>query len=133
MTEPNQHWRERAVAVLRRYYERERFPRLIVMVLLLVTGGVGFLASAAMLWLGVDRMWIRYSLAVLAAYGAFIGMIRMWAECERQRIETSRELEKLNAADADHQSSPDGPRLNAADAHRHLPPNHGVFMWHGVG
>jgi hypothetical protein len=123
MTEPNHRWRERAVAVLRRYYERERFPRLIVMVLLLVTGGVGFLASAAMLWLGVNTMWIRYSLAVLAAYGAFIALIRLWAESERNRIETSRELEKLNADDADRQPPPGRLRLSDNDSNLHPPPD----------
>ena len=76
-----------------------------------------------MLWLGVDRMWIRYSLAVLAAYGAFITLIRLWAEWERQRIETRRELEKLNADDADHQPSPDRPGLNADDSSILSPPD----------
>ncbi|MBI5822369.1 MAG: hypothetical protein HZA88_25610 [Verrucomicrobia bacterium] len=95
-------WRERTASMLRRYYERERFPRLIVMVLLLVTGGVGFLASAAMLWLGVRQMWIRYPAAVLVAYTAFIALIRLWAEWERQWIETGRELPELDTKDADH-------------------------------
>lgn len=93
------------------------------MALLLITGGVGFLTSAAMLWLGVDRMWIRYSLAVLAAYAAFIGMIRLWAECERSRIETSRELEKLSADDADDQPPPGRSRLNDNDSNLHPPPD----------
>lgn len=105
MTEPNQRWRERAVAALRRYYERERFPRLIVMVCLLVTGGVGFLASAGMLRLGVREMWVRYPVAVLVAYVAFIVLIRWWAEMERSRTDAWSELERIGAADADRQPS----------------------------
>jgi hypothetical protein len=105
MTEPNQRWRERAVAALRRYYEHERFPRLIVMVLLLVTGGVGFLTSAGMLRLGVHEMWIRYPVAVLAAYIAFVALIRLWAEGERNRTDTHRALETADATDADRHPS----------------------------
>lgn len=107
MTEPSQHWRERAIAALRRYYERERFPRLVVMVLLLVTGGVGFLTSAGLLRLGVSEMWIRYPIAVLIAYAVFVSLIRLWAEAERNRADAHRELERIDGADADHRPFPD--------------------------
>lgn len=116
MTASNQRWRERAVEALRRYYERERFPRLIVMVLLLATGGVGFLASAGMLWLGVSEMWIRYPIAVLIAYIAFVALIRLWAETERNRTDAHRELEKVDAPDADRQPPPDPAGWNWLDA-----------------
>ena len=107
MTDPKQRWRERAVATLRRYYERERFPRLVVMVLLLVTGGVGFLTSAGLLRLGVREMWIRYPVAVLAAYITFVALIRLWAEMERRRTDTHRALEKFDTDDANHWPPPD--------------------------
>ncbi|MFA6562957.1 MAG: hypothetical protein WCV00_13690 [Verrucomicrobiia bacterium] len=123
MTEPNQRWRERTVEALRRYYERERFPRLIVMVLLLATGGVGFLASAGMLWLGVHEMWIRYPVAVLLAYIAFVALIRLWAEGERSRTDANRELEKIAAAAADHQPPPDRSGWEWLDALNYGPPD----------
>lgn len=77
------------------------------MVLLLVTGGVGFLTSAGMLRLGVREMWIRYPVAVLLAYITFIALIRLWAEGERNRADAHRELERIDSADADHRPSPD--------------------------
>jgi hypothetical protein len=46
--------------------------------ILAATGAAGFVASFAMLHLGVWRMWIRYPLAVLFAYGVFIVLLRVW-------------------------------------------------------
>lgn len=62
MMTPDMQWRERAIRALRRYLEREHFPRLMVVVLAL-TGIAGFLASFEMLRRGMDAMWIRYPLA----------------------------------------------------------------------
>lgn len=57
---------------------RPRSARLIM--LLVVSGGaaVGFLSSAVMLWMGLRYMPVRYALAGLAGYGAFLALMNQW-------------------------------------------------------
>jgi len=68
------HLIERAQAHL----TRTGSPKLMVTLLLLATGAVGFLASAGLLTAGVERMPARYPLAVAAAYAVFIGLLWVW-------------------------------------------------------
>jgi len=42
------------------------------------TFATGFLANAAMLRLPVHSVWLRWPLAVLAGYGAFFALVRLW-------------------------------------------------------
>jgi hypothetical protein len=46
--------------------------------ILAATGAAGFVASFALLHLGVWRMWVRYPLAVLFAYAVFMALLRVW-------------------------------------------------------
>ena len=46
--------------------------------ILLLTGLAGFLASFSLLQLDVSRMWIRYPIAILIAYGVFLLLLRLW-------------------------------------------------------
>ena len=57
---------------------RRSLPRVQMSLILAATGAAGFVASFAMLHLGVWRMWIRYPLAVLFAYAVFIVLLRVW-------------------------------------------------------
>lgn len=57
---------------------RMAVPRVQMMLLLAATGGAGFLASYGMLQLGVDRMALRYPLAVGIAYLVFFLLLRLW-------------------------------------------------------
>ncbi len=84
--EPDDRWRKRARRVLENYFEKRSFPRLILTLLLLVTGASGFLTSIGLLHTGVDHMWIRYPIAVLGAYGIFLGLIRLWVQFEKYRF-----------------------------------------------
>ena len=51
--------------------------------ILLLTGLVGFLVSFVLLRAGVGRMWLRYPLAVIAAYVAFLLLLRLWLAYQR--------------------------------------------------
>jgi hypothetical protein len=42
------------------------------------TGLAGFLASFLMLHLGVNRMWVRYPLAVTLSYAVFLLLLKVW-------------------------------------------------------
>jgi hypothetical protein len=55
--------------------------------LLLVTGAVSFLFSYLLLQIGVDHMWMRYPLAVLAGYAVLLGLVRIWVEVEKRRFD----------------------------------------------
>lgn len=70
--------RDRLVEQARRHLEAAGRPRLVMLLVLVVAGAAGFLASVALLHLGLDRMWIRYPLAVAASYATFLGMLRAW-------------------------------------------------------
>jgi hypothetical protein len=76
--------RIRLVEQAHRYLESGGQPRLVMLAVLSVTLAAGFLASVAMLQLGIDRMPIRYLLAVAVAYATFLGML--WAWLRRQVI-----------------------------------------------
>lgn len=43
-----------------------------------LTAGAGFLASVALLSMDLDRMWLRYTLCVMLAYGVFLLLIGIW-------------------------------------------------------
>lgn len=68
--------REREVSRIRARLLRIGFPRLRMLVLILLTGGAGLLASYLMLRAGLLSMPLRYPLALLAAYGVFLLLVR---------------------------------------------------------
>lgn len=70
--------RERAVETLRGFLMRRSYPRAEAAFLLVATGVAGFLASALLLHVGVSSMVVRYPVAVLVAYGAFLLLLRGW-------------------------------------------------------
>jgi hypothetical protein len=79
-------WRIRAVARIEAWFERRSAPRTILSGILLVTGGTGIAVSFGLLQAGMDAMWLRYPLAVLAAYGVFLALVRIWVGIERWRL-----------------------------------------------
>lgn len=57
--------------------------------LLMATGGAGFLASYGLLQLGMDRMALRYPLSVGIAYLVFFLLLRLWISLQREPEEWS--------------------------------------------
>lgn len=74
---------ERRVERVRRLLMRRGMPRVLMSLILAATGAAGFLVSFALLHAGVARMWLRYPLAVLAAYGVFMFLLRVWLHLRR--------------------------------------------------
>lgn len=70
---------------LRRELLRTQSPRLHMVLILVLTGGFGFLVSWGLLELGVSALWIRYPLAVALAYAAFLLLLRLWLAYQRRR------------------------------------------------
>jgi fatty acid desaturase len=78
------HWRRKARLALEAYFERRSRPRVILTVVLIAAGLVGLLASIGLFHAGVERMWLRYPLATLFGYGAFLGLLRAWIGWEHR-------------------------------------------------
>src|ERR1051325_9223462 len=74
----------RRVERVRRLLLRRARPRVLMSLILAATGAAGFLVSFALLHMGVARMWLRYPLAVLAAYGVFLLLLRIWLHLQRR-------------------------------------------------
>ncbi len=74
------------MARIEAWFERRSAPRTILSGILLVTGGAGFAVSFGLLQAGLSAMWLRYPLAVLAAYGVFLALVRIWVGIERWRF-----------------------------------------------
>lgn len=81
---------------------RMAVPRVQMVLLLAATGGAGFLASYGLLQLGVDRMALRYPLAVGVAYLVFFLLLRLWLAFQREPVECTLDGIDLavDAADA---------------------------------
>ncbi len=78
----------RARVALEAYFHRHSFPRLTLGLIVVIAGIVGFLVSRAFFHLGLMEMWMRYPLAVLAGYAAFLTLLRLWVEIERLRYDS---------------------------------------------
>lgn len=89
----------RRVERVRRLLMRRSLPRVQMSLILAATGAAGFVASFALLHMGVWRMWMRYPLAVLFAYAVFIVLLRVWLFLHGRQSRGHIDLD-LDAADA---------------------------------
>lgn len=87
--------RNRLVERIRKTIERRGYPRLQMMLLVALTGGAGFMCSFALLHSGLDEMWLRYLIAVGAAYGVFLVLLWFWL---RSTVEDFDPLDAIDAA-----------------------------------
>jgi len=62
----------------RRRLQRDGWPRLQMGLIVLLTGGAGFLASQLLHSWGLHALVLRYPLAVLLAYLVFLGLMWLW-------------------------------------------------------
>jgi hypothetical protein len=75
--------RDALVSELRDRLIRTSSPRLTILIVLMFAGGAAFLASFAGLAAGIDSMAVRYALASMAGYLAFVVLIRAWIAIRR--------------------------------------------------
>jgi hypothetical protein len=61
-------------------------PRLQMSLIVACTGAGGFVVSFLLLHLGVRLLALRYALAVAAAYGVFLLLVRLWLALQRRRL-----------------------------------------------
>ncbi|HJW08287.1 MAG TPA: hypothetical protein VJ483_01560 [Holophagaceae bacterium] len=79
--------RERMAGQLSQRLQRVGHPRVQMALMVSATGSSGFLLDWLMLKAGVDRMALRYALAVLLAYGVFLLLIKVWLHFHRRRVD----------------------------------------------
>lgn len=79
--------RSHAVLRLRQKLDRDAFPRLQMMLIIALTGAVGFLFSYCLLRLGFDSMALRYPLALAGAYGFFLLTLWLWLRTTADQYE----------------------------------------------
>lgn len=91
---PNDAERRRALRGLRIYFAHRRWPRLMMTSIVLLSGGAGLLSSFWMLRAGLTAMWLRYPVAVIFAWAAFLALIRAWVEVERRYL-PDKDLEEF--------------------------------------
>lgn len=70
--------RSKLVALLQARLQAQSWPRVQMSLIVSFTGLAGLLASAVLLKLGMHSMAVRYPLATLVAYGAFLGLLWLW-------------------------------------------------------
>ena len=91
-----------------------------------VTALAGFLASVLLLKAGVGQIWLRYPLAVLIAWGVFLGLVRVWAELERSTMRIDEDLGRTDLQG-------DEPVAVRESTWRGKPPESGLDRWEGWG
>jgi H+/Cl- antiporter ClcA len=70
--------RSREIERLRLRLLRHGSPRLRMLLMVMLTGATGFLASYVMLRQGIDSIALRYPLALAIAYGVFLLLLWLW-------------------------------------------------------
>lgn len=79
--------RERRIEMVRRRLLRKSIPRIQVTLILSLTALAGFLTSFLLLRLDVTLMWVRYSVAILVAYGVFLVLLALWLWLQRRSLD----------------------------------------------
>jgi hypothetical protein len=94
--------RRRALARIRAKLERFHTPRFDLSMIVLATGFAGFFGSYVLLWSGMTSMAIRYPLAVVVAYLAFLGLLWCWLRWRRDETEDAFDVLDANTPSSSH-------------------------------
>jgi hypothetical protein len=70
--------RPQLIERLRRRLDRDGWPRAQMLLIVMLTGAAGFIASWSLLRFGVHAMALRYMFACLIAYAVFLALLWVW-------------------------------------------------------
>jgi hypothetical protein len=88
--------RERRIELVQRRLLRKSAPRLLVTLILSLTGLAGFLASFCLLHLGMSSMWLRFPTAILIAYCVFLLLLRLWLWVRKRGVKGDIDVFELD-------------------------------------
>lgn len=91
--------RDLTIRRIRELIQRRASPRLHMSALVMATAAIGFFASYLMLKAGLTLMAVRYPLAVIIAYGGFLGLVSVWLR--RFRLRERQQAERTSSVDFD--------------------------------
>lgn len=84
------------VNTIRDRLQSEGYPRLQVMLIVLLCFGISFLSSFVLFKVGITLMWVRYLLSMSLAYAVFLVLIWYWA---RKILKTQEENQRIKERD----------------------------------
>lgn len=93
--------RTRRIGSIRSALERDHYPRLQMMLIVMLTGMAGWLASFLMLGAGVLSMGPRYFYAMCTAYIAFLLLLWLWLRLRGQDIDGSADFASVDVGGPD--------------------------------
>lgn len=70
--------RDQIIEEVKQNLLQRSLPRFLMTLMILLTGMAGFLASFVMLHAGLEKMWLRYPLAILVSYVVFLFLLKIW-------------------------------------------------------
>lgn len=96
--------RTKAIRRVEAHLKTSSFPRLQMMLLVAITGGIGLLSSYALLHAGLDSMTFRYPLALAIAYLFFLFLLWLWL---RTQAKDYLDVPDLSGLSSPHSSTAD--------------------------
>ena len=88
--------RETKIEFIKRQLLSQGLPRFQMFLIVFLTGLSGFLSSFILLQIGFDRMWIRYPIAIFAAYCIFLALLRLWLWWQRSQCSMDFDLPNVD-------------------------------------
>lgn len=77
--------------------EHDEYPRLQMLLIVMLTGGVGFFASFVMLQLGISAMGVRYFFAMCVAYIMFLVLLGIWLRVRSSDFDFSVDIGSVDS------------------------------------
>lgn len=72
-------------------------PRLLMTLMILLTGMAGFLSSFVMLHVGLEKMWLRYALSIIVSYVVFLLLLKIWLRLQQPKDEIDFDADIVDA------------------------------------
>lgn len=98
--------RAQEVLRLREKLERDGYPRLQMLLIVAMTGGVGFLTSFVLLRAGLIEMWLRYLITFGMAYLAFLLLLWLWLRTRAEDYVDIPDLSGLGSSSGSGDAAP---------------------------
>jgi hypothetical protein len=102
---PKKFSRDREIRKVRGELERNSFPRLQMLLLVMLTGLSGFIASYALLHMGIVTMWLRYLVTFAFAYLMFLGFLWCWLRTQPDQCTEFPDISGLSPSGTDHSTA----------------------------